>query len=105
MSTRVHTVGQALLGLIGPIIWAAHFFSLYLAEALLCVSADAGSSVRLAGGGLTLAAIAALIYARKRAAEGPWASLIRPLIDLSILAIVWTAIPLITLQSCTPAGA
>lgn len=105
MSARVHTAGQALLGLIGPIIWAAHFFTLYLAEALLCVSADAGTGVRLAGGGLTLAAIAALLYARSRAGRSRWASLIRPLIDLSMVAVVWTSIPLIVLQTCTPAGA
>jgi len=105
MSARVYTVGQALLGLIGPIIWAAHFFSLYLAEAMLCVSADANASVRLAGLGLTVVAIAALLYARSRATQSPWASLIRPLIDLSMLAVVWTAIPLVVLQTCTPAGA
>ena len=105
MSARVYTVGQTLLGLIGPIIWAAHFFSLYLAEAFLCVSAGADTSVRIAGGGLTLAAIVALLYARRRTTMSQWAHLIRPLIDLSILAVVWTAIPLLALKTCTPAGA
>lgn len=105
MSTRVHNVGHALLGLIGPIIWAAHFFLLYLAEALLCVSSDGGTSIRLAGGGLTLAAIVALFYARSRTTGSPWEPLIRPLIDLSIIAVVWTAIPQVALQTCTPAGA
>ena len=105
MSARVYTVGQALLGLIGPIIWAVHFFSLYLTEAILCVSADANTSVRIAGVGLTVAAMAALLHARSRATHSPWASLIRPLIDLSILAVVWTAIPLVALRTCTPAGA
>lgn len=105
MSARVHTVGQALLGLIGPIIWAAHFFSLYLVEAFLCVSADAGTSARIVGGGLTLAAVAALLYARSRVSGSAWASLIRPLIDLSMVAVVWTSVPLIVLQACTPAGA
>lgn len=105
MSARVYTAGQALLGLIGAIIWAAHFFALYLAEALLCVSADAGTGVRLVGGGLTLAAIAALLYVRSRASQSTWVSLIRPLIDLSMLAVIWTAVPLIALQTCTPAGA
>ena len=105
MSPRVYTVGQALLGLIGPIIWAAHFFSLYLAEAFLCVSADADTSVRISGGGLTLAAIAALLTARRRASDSQWVSLIRPLIDLSIVAVVWTAIPLAVLGTCSSAGA
>ena len=105
MSARIYTAGQALLGLIGPIIWAAHFFSLYLVEAILCVSADAGTSVRLAGGGLTLAALAALIYARTYATHSAWASLTRPLIDLSTIAVIWTAIPLVALQTCTAAGA
>jgi hypothetical protein len=105
MSARVHTAGQALLGLIGPIIWAAHFFALYLTEALLCVSADAGTSVRIAGGGLTLAAIATLLYARSRASRSTWASLICPLIDLSMLAVIWTAVPLVALQMCTAARA
>jgi hypothetical protein len=105
MSARVHTVGQALFGLVGPIIWAAHFFSLYLAEAVLCVSADANASVRIAGVALTVATIAALLYARRRATRSPWASFIRPLIDLSMLAVVWTAVPLVALQTCAPAGA
>jgi hypothetical protein len=101
----VHSAGQALLGLIGPILWAAHFFSLYLAEAFLCASTGADTSVRIAGGVLTLAAILALLFARSRTAGSPWASLIRPLIDLSMIAVVWTAIPLAALKTCAPAGA
>jgi hypothetical protein len=105
MRARAYTVGEALLGLIGPIVWAAHFFSLYLAESFLCVSTEAGTSVRLTGGVLTIVAIAALLYARRRTEESAWASLVRPLIDLSIIAVVWTAIPLVVLHTCTPAGA
>ena len=76
----------------------------YLAEAILCVSAGAAMNVRFAGAGLTLAAIAALLYARRRTKVSPWASLICPLIDLSMIAVVWTAIPLVALQTCTQAG-
>lgn len=104
MTARPRTTASALIGLIGPIIWAAHFFSVYLAESLLCSSTEADKLVRLAGGILTIAAVSALLWARSRSLDSEWTWLIRPLIDISIVAVIWTAIPLFTLQACMQAG-
>jgi len=104
MTARPRTTASALIGLIGPIIWAAHFFSVYLAESLLCSSTEADKLVRLAGVILTIVAAAGLLWARRRSVDSEWAWLIRPLIDISIIAVIWTSIPLFTLQACMQAG-
>jgi hypothetical protein len=106
MTGRVVTIGHALLALVGPMIWAAHFFAVYLAEAVLCspdVAAD--RAVPAVGVGLTVAALIVLIWVRRRAAGGAVSWFVRPLIDLSIVAVVLTAIPLLMIEACRSAGA
>lgn len=112
MSAQPRAVTDLLAGLAGPIVWAAHFFGVYLAEALLCASSSVSgvAAVRFAGAGLTVLALAILLWARLRARadhiEGlpPSFSITRPLIDLSIVAVLWTSIPLFMLQGCMSVG-
>jgi hypothetical protein len=104
MRQRIATVSEAALVVVGPMIWAAHFFLVYLAEAVLCSPAVAADgAVRAAGGALTIAAIVALVWARATATRHVLHALARPLVDLSIAAVVLTAIPLLIISSCRPA--
>lgn len=106
MTARTTAIGHALLGLVGPMIWAAHFFLVYLAEAVLCsTAAPADSGVRVVGGGLTIAAVIALLWARRISTHRAWSPFTRPLTDLSIVAVILTAIPLLVIGACRPAGA
>jgi hypothetical protein len=106
MTGRVLSIGRALLALTGPMIWAAHFFEVYLAEAVLCSpSVSNANAVRVAGVTLTLIAVLALLWARRRFGQGEARTFARPLIDLSIVAVLLTAIPLALIAACSPAGA
>jgi hypothetical protein len=95
-----------LSGLAGPIIWAAHFFAMYLAESVFCdPSALHAVAVRVAMIGLSTIAIAALLVVRWqiRGTTPPrplaWT---RPLIDLSIVAVLWTSLPIFIVNVCKP---
>jgi hypothetical protein len=98
---------EALLILIGPLVWAAHFFAVYLAEAILCSLDDPGygTIVRALGLALSIVAVSFLIWMRFRSLRDIWPSISRPLIDLSIVAIVLSSIPLLLLRACHSAGA
>jgi hypothetical protein len=87
-------------------VWAAHFFALYLAEAVLCSpSVPYASAVRVAGVTITLIAVLALLWARRLFGQSEARPFARPLIDLSIVAVLLTAIPLALIAACRPAGA
>jgi hypothetical protein len=101
--------------LAGPIVWAAHFFFLYLVEAFLCPAGGAFTgAIRWAGiaataAALSLLALLALSSARASdglsdgtAKEGPLA-FARPLTLLSMVAVAWTSAPLFVLPACVPA--
>ena len=106
MTERTSITGQALLALVGPLIWAAHFFSVYLAEAVLCSpSVSAENSVQVAGGILTAIAVIALLWSRRISRQRAWSRFARPLIDLSIVAVMLTTIPLLMIGACRSAGA
>lgn len=106
MSARTITIGNALLALIGPAIWALHFFAVYLAEAVLCSPAVAfANGVVFVGAGLTIAAMIALLWVRRISIQERWRPFVRPLVDLSIVAVVLTGIPLAMIDVCRPAGA
>jgi len=104
-----------LWALAGPIVWFVHFVGLYLAEAFLCIApgADTATNLRVAGTGLTLLALTLLFasfirgayVARHRqqatvaGAQFPFA---QPLTLLSMLAVVWTSVPMFLLPACVP---
>jgi hypothetical protein len=99
-----------LFAMAGPMVWAVHFFGLYLAESFLCPPAlsAAGAIIRPFEGVLTVTALMVLVWLRvtarapaetSRDASNPL-SFQRPLIDVSIVAVVWTSIPLGLIGSC-----
>jgi len=99
--------------LTGPIVWAAHFFFLYLNEAFQCAGSNSPTeAVRWSGLVATITAVAALaLYLARvypfrqhdRTAQLEAAlSFGGPLALLSMVAIFWTAIPLLLLPACAP---
>ena len=104
-----------LWALAGPIVWFVHFVGLYLAEAFLCIAPGpaTGTNLRVAGAGLTLLVLTTLLasfirgahVARQRqhataaGAQFPFAG---PLTLLSILAVLWTSVPMFLLPACVP---
>jgi hypothetical protein len=115
MSTGVRPMRDFLAALFGPIVWSLHFSGVYLVQALLCTTTEfATAPVRATGAGLTIAALLALaIFAvrRRRASqtisgdgESPALSFAGPLTALSILAILWTSVPLFLLPACGTVG-
>jgi hypothetical protein len=106
MKVRTIAMGRAIFALVGPMIWAAHFFGVYLAEAILCSPAvSAGSGVRVAGIFLTIGALVALLWVRLIFARGSSSPFARPLVDLAIVAVVLTAIPILIVEGCSPPAA
>jgi hypothetical protein len=116
MSAQPPTAPRPMLDLLfamaGPIVWAIHFFGLYLAESFLCPPAvSAGSGiVRPFAVILTIVALAVLIWLRVNARTPPKPpsgtssalSFKCPLIDVSIVAVLWTSIPLFLIEACRP---
>jgi hypothetical protein len=114
MTARPLPLSHLVLALTGPIVWAAHFFILYLAEAFTCTSAGiAHDAVRWIGAGATAAALAILAVWSMRfskTARGSVGGLSQPevrfafavpLALLSAIAILWSAMPLVLLPVCT----
>jgi hypothetical protein len=118
MTPRVRPVTDIVLALSGPLIWVAHFFVLYLTEAFVCAGpAPPAGMVRWIGTIATAAALLALgllalgipkpVTAQANIANATAASFsfATPLNCLSMIAIVWTSIPLILVPECLPAPA
>jgi len=116
MSARRDSVIDLVKAVTGPIVWAIHFFFLYLTEAFACANRGLPTdAVRWSGLAATLAAVALLALFSTRfgrshqqdrtAQTQPAFKLGAPLALLSMVAIVWTAIPLLLLPACAPAFA
>jgi hypothetical protein len=108
--TAPRPFSDLLFGMAGPIVWAIHFFGLYLAEAFLCppsVSPGTGI-VRPFAVAMTILALAVLIWLRvnahpaAEARSGTTGALAfkRPLIDISFIAVLWTSIPIFVIEAC-----
>lgn len=111
---RAMPVSDFLWVLSGPTIWAVHFFSIYLVEALLCIGErPSGTVMTAATSTLTGAALLALlgIVAYRcsfseirmntiRNEKGFLAVLTLMLIALSALAVIWVAMPGFWLSVC-----
>ena len=119
MTGKPLSLSTFLVTLAGPTVWFAHFVGLYLAEALLCVHPGAGAAASLRVVGtlwtiLALATLLALVVWDRNVAErrldgnviapNTHSRLDRPLIALSILAVLWTSGPLFALPACAPGG-
>jgi len=119
MSAHPQPISDLLLALTGPIVWAGHFFGVYLTEALLCTATGpaTGAPVRPIAAGLTVIALAALVAFAFRhrhsfhlsagdntGMSAPLSAFAGPLTIVSILAVLWTSIPLFLLPACAPGG-
>ncbi len=118
MKTQPRSILELMKALAGPIIWAAHFFLLYLVEAFACTGQGASTGVvRWTGLAATAAALGVLALLSLRSTrvlyapgEGaaqnqPLSAFARPLILLSMVAILWTSAVLLLLPACAPAHA
>lgn len=103
-------LSSLLFALAGPIVWAAHFFTLYLSEAFACTDRGGAAAVHWIGTGATIVALAALAVWGARFPTSPGGSregsaslfaFAPPLTVLSMLAILWSAMPLFLLPACT----
>jgi len=116
MTPPVRPVTDIVLALSGPLVWAAHFFVLYLTEAFACAGQPTPAGmVPWIGAIATAAALFALgllalgipkpLTAQANAADATAASFAfaTPLTLLSMIAIMWTSIPLILMPACLPA--
>jgi hypothetical protein len=114
MRVQRHSVVAFLKALAGPIVWAAHFFSIYLADAFLCTGqVPHTAAVRWIGLAATVAALAVLAvvaagFARSMRAAGNGTAqaessfaFAAPLAVLSMVAIAWTSMPLLLLPMCS----
>jgi hypothetical protein len=109
MKPEARPVTDLLLAMAGPMVWAGHLFSLYLAEALLCPEQGrwAHAPVHLIGAWLTVFALAAMLkLAIHQRPSGPTARrsaalfVALPLTLLSTVAVLWTTLPLFLLPAC-----
>jgi hypothetical protein len=113
MTSGTRPLTDLLLALAGPIVWAGHFIGVYLTEALLCPAQGSATHaiVRAIGGVLTVLALAALfaLVMRNRRDDRAGRStelfFALPLTLLSVLAVLWTSLPLLVLPACAPGGA
>lgn len=112
MKTRFSV--ELLYLIAGPLIWLAHFLSIYIVNALACArSVLAGlwlglpisSWIIVAGSAAALAAMAVVAWrqrARVRARNAPpfHAWLAATLCGLSAVAVVWETLPVFLLTAC-----
>jgi hypothetical protein len=103
-------VTDLLLALAGAIVWAAHFFGVYLAQALLCAHRNPTiqTPVSLVGALLTVLALAAMFafaIRQHRGASDAALFFALPLTAVSAVGVVWTSLPLFLLPACAQGGA
>ena len=108
---RTRPLSDFLLVLFGPAVWFVHFFAVYAAEALVCVRPGEAHVFRLIVIALTVIAVGALggvMLRVRRGFSGPGpdtgrflrsAAII--LATLSFIALVWVALPGMTVAACT----
>lgn len=105
MSPATRPVTDLLLAFAGAIVWAAHFFGVYLTQSLLCSHRDAAAQapVSLIGAFLTVLALAALLASAIRqcgCCSDAALFFALPLTLLSVLGVLWTSVPLLLLPAC-----
>jgi hypothetical protein len=118
MNGRTNAVVECLQFVAGPLIWAAHFFAMYVAAALYCSSTSAGNGApfltfAMLWTAITVAALLGLIAGQltKAGRRAPDADendgsrfLQRGSIVLgaaALLAVVWSAVPTTMLAACS----
>ena len=113
MKSEARPVTDLLFAVAGPLVWAAHFFSVYLTEALLCSTQEPAlqRSVHFMAGSQTVLALVVMLViaiqhrsddsAGRRSAVPAFAL---PLTLLSALAVIWSSLPSLLLPACRIAG-
>jgi hypothetical protein len=111
---RARPFTDFLLCLLGPAVWAAHFFILYATEALACTGASPARSVSWSAAIATavacigLAAFLIWQLQNKAHTRPDAARFLRhisvALAGLAMLAVIWTAAPVLLLTPCTTAA-
>ena len=115
MTKNVRPLGDFLLALAGPIVWAAHFFVVYGFEAVICTRVSSPDYVmRWIIAAATVAAIGALAVFLLRnwarhSQDPDTAQFLRhiyaALAIISMGAVIGAALPSLTLPACmSPAG-
>lgn len=121
MTAPRDTIATFVSILAGPAIWAAHFFLVYGAQALICTGPDAparGGLLLPIDVALTAAAVSGLLYLMTwrlpsrqapQATEGTgrslfWRDTPVALAALAMLGVLWAALPPILLPACAPAA-
>jgi hypothetical protein len=116
----VRPTSELLMSWVGPAIWAAHFFVMYGSEALICTRVAPGvrdalfATVAISATALAVAGLVAFVVRRHagtgsgaRAGHGAddlafsrWLSI--GLALLSVLAVIWVALPALLAAPCQP---
>lgn len=110
------SIKELAIALTGPMIWAAHFFAVYTAEAFLCnggTSSPTAVAIRPIGFVVTVIAVAALgtfvswqalPLTRSQPAHSTNEQFLREisigLAAIALLAVVWGALPAMLLPAC-----
>jgi hypothetical protein len=115
ISTR--SIRELAFVLTGPVVWAMHLFALYATEGFLCSSAswpDAGAMRQIALAVTAMAVAVLSIFALwqglriLRAGRGAsihlysYRKLSIWLATITLLAVTWSALPVILLPACMP---
>jgi hypothetical protein len=102
---------DVMFGLVGPTVWAAHFLMVYFVQATACSMTASSRTVVVVIIGLTVIAIAGLVWALARltpdrldARLRRYLPMARYSIALSILAVAWSSFAMVLLEPCPPAG-
>jgi peptidoglycan biosynthesis protein MviN/MurJ (putative lipid II flippase) len=116
---RVRPFRDFLLSLVGPVVWAAHFFVIYGAEALVCTGAEQAAiqnrgflSVAALATAIALAALGGFALWQLRAGRRGYhegsdeTAFLRitslALAVLSMMAVIWVALPVTMIGACAP---
>jgi hypothetical protein len=114
MTAPPRSVADLIATLIGPIVWAGHFFMLYGAEALICTKGIGLDDMRLFAAAATAIAVGILVVAivrsrRPMPSSNDRAPALREISSvlslISIGAILAVALPTASIPTCTnPVG-
>ncbi len=113
MQARTYSRGVIARWLAGPAIWAAHFVTVYGSEWLICTRGEAATHQMVIGAATAVGVVALLaviaLNAREPSGSGQrhdsasafMARVGLALALLSLVGLLWTAVPALFLSPCT----
>jgi amino acid permease len=95
--------------LLGPLIWIAHFLTVYAVQGLACrgetPAVDSATLFVIIATVIALAALLVSLVPQWKTRSGDFLHRIAaPLTALSILGVAWTGLPALLLPACVPPG-